>query len=157
MNIYLMKQHKSQKIFLLYAVHQLQSSHSVEWRIDIRYLYYYQQLIDSQHKWCIKLLRWKKQRALNNYLEFKHGNVYIYMIHIHDTYIQLHPFLKKKSFVCLLSTANATEDSRETEKEFTLDEDNQSKSSLELDLPLQQINKCYVLIYNSRIMKTASK
>lgn len=84
MNIYLMKQHKSQKIFLLYAVHQLQSSHSVEWRIDVRYLYYYQQLIDSQHKWCIKLLRWKKQRALNNYLEFKHDNIYIYMIHIYN-------------------------------------------------------------------------
>lgn len=36
----------------------------------------------------------------------------------------------------MLSAANATEDSGEMEKELTLDEDNQSKSSLELELLL---------------------
>lgn len=148
MNICLMKQTTQVKEDIPTPYSALvQSSHSVEWRIDMRYLYYYQQFIESQHKWCIKLLRWKKQRALNNYLEFKHDN----------TCIQSHPFLKKKSFVCLLPTANATEDSRETEKGFTLDEDNQSKSSQERDMPLEQINKCYMLIYICRIMKTASK
>lgn len=36
----------------------------------------------------------------------------------------------------MISAANATEDSGEMEKELTLDEDNQSKSSLELELLL---------------------
>lgn len=49
------------------------------------------------------------------------------------------------------------EDSGEMDKELSLDEDNQSRSSLEPELLLQQINKCYLLIYNNRILNSSTQ
>lgn len=65
--------------------------------------------------------------------------------------------VKKKASVSILSVAGATEHSGEMGKELMLDEDNQSKSSLELELLLEQINKWYLSIYSTGIMKESTK